>query len=65
MVLPYEEVIDALGFVSEHSVGLQVVALDAIVGSVDRTRDFDRRFRPTSGRSRGAVGADRRRSPAG
>ena len=27
--------------------------LDAIVGSVDRSRDFDRRFRPTSGRSRG------------
>ena len=53
VVLPYEEVIDALGFVSEHSAGLHVVALDAIVGSVDRSRDYDRRFRPTSGRSRG------------
>ncbi len=53
VVLPYEEVIDALGFVSEHSVGLHVVGLDAIVGSVDRSRDYDRRFRPTSGRSRG------------
>ncbi len=53
VVLPYEEVIDALGFVSEHSVGFRVVPLDAIVGSVDRGRDFDRRFRPTSGRSRG------------
>ena len=52
VVLPYEEVIDALGFVSEHSAGLHVVALDEIVGSVDRTRDYDRRFRPTSGRSR-------------
>ena len=52
VVLPYEEVIDALGFVSEHSVGLHVVPLDAIVGSVDRSRDYDRRFRPTSGRSR-------------
>ena len=50
---PYEEVIDALGFVSEHATGLQVVELDEIVGSVDRARDFDRRFRPTSGRSRG------------
>jgi hypothetical protein len=30
-----------------------VVQLDAIVGSVDRSRDYDRRFRPTSGRSRG------------
>ncbi len=53
VVLPYEEVIDALGFVSEHSAGLHVVPLDAIVGSVDRSRDYDRRFRPTSGRSRG------------
>lgn len=53
VVLPYEEVIDALGFVSEHRAGLHVVPLDAIVGSVDRGRDFDRRFRPTSGRSRG------------
>jgi hypothetical protein len=53
VVLPYEEVIQALGFVSERSVGLQVVPLDQIVGSVDRGRDFDRRFRPTSGRSRG------------
>ena len=61
VVLPYEEVIDALGFVSEHRTGLHVVALDAIVGSVDRGRDFDRRFRPTSGRSRG--GGSRSRPP--
>jgi hypothetical protein len=53
VVLPYEEVIEALGFVSERFVGLQVVPLDQIVGSVDRGRDFDRRFRPTSGRLRG------------
>jgi hypothetical protein len=53
VVLPYEEVIGALGFVSESSAGLKVVQLDQIVGSVDRGRDFDRRFRPTSGRSRG------------
>jgi hypothetical protein len=53
VVLPYEEVIEALGFVSERSAGLKVVALDQVVGSVDRGRDFDRRFRPTSGRSRG------------
>jgi hypothetical protein len=53
VVLPYEEVIEALGFASERYAGLQVVPLDRIVGSVDRGRDFDRRFRPTSGRSRG------------
>jgi hypothetical protein len=53
VILPYEEVIDALGFVAEHSVGLQVVQLDLIVGTVGRERDFDRRFRPTSQRVRG------------
>lgn len=53
MILPYEEVIAALGFVSERPLGLQVVPLDTIVGTVDRGRDFDRRFRPTSGRVHG------------
>jgi hypothetical protein len=52
LVLPYEEVVAALGYVSEHSAGAAVVPLDAIVGTVDRGRDFDRRFRPTSGRVR-------------
>jgi hypothetical protein len=52
VILPYEEVIEALGFVSERSLGLQVVAISAIVGTVDRERDFDRHFRPTSGRVR-------------
>jgi hypothetical protein len=51
-VLPYEEVVAALGFVSEHSAGTAVVPLDAIVGTVDRGRDFDRSFRPTTGRVR-------------
>ena len=49
LILPYEEVIAALGFVSERPAGSAVVALDAIVGTVDRGRQFDRRFRPTSG----------------
>src|SRR3984885_5456263 len=51
-ILPYEEVIEALGFVSERAAGSAVVRLDAIVGTVDRGRDFDRRFRPTSGNVR-------------
>jgi hypothetical protein len=52
LILPFEEVVNALGFVTEHRAGLQVVALDSIVGTVDRGRDFDRTFRPTSGRVR-------------
>jgi hypothetical protein len=51
-VLPYEEVVAALGYVSERFAGTAVVPLDAIVGTVDRGRDFDRRFRPTTGRVR-------------
>ena len=53
IILPFDEVIAALGRVGERSLGLQAVPLEAIVGSVDRTRDFDRRFRPTSNRLRG------------
>jgi hypothetical protein len=52
VILPYEEVIAALGFVSERSLGLRVVPLGSIVGTIDRGRDFDRRFRPTSRRVR-------------
>lgn len=52
VILPYDEVLDALGFVSERRIGLQVVRLDDIVGTVDRGQDFDRRFRPTTGRVR-------------
>ena len=53
VILPYDEVIDALGFVGERRLGVEVVTLSSIVGTVDRGRDFDRRFRPTSARMRG------------
>jgi hypothetical protein len=52
IMLPFDEVVAALGRTGERRLGLQVIPLDSIVGSVDRTRDFDRRFRPTSGQSR-------------
>jgi len=52
IMLPFDEVVAALGRTGERRRGLQVIPLDSIVGSVDRTRDFDRRFRPTSGQSR-------------
>jgi hypothetical protein len=51
-VLPFEEVVEALGRIGEEDLGLQRVALSSIVGSVDRTKDFDRSFRPTSPRLR-------------
>lgn len=51
-VLRYEDVVAAAGYVEERDLGLQVIDLDSVVGTVDRARDFDRAFRPTSGRSR-------------
>lgn len=50
--MSFDDVVGALGRRGEHYVGTKVIQLDAIVGSVDRVRDFDRRFRPTSARSR-------------
>ncbi len=52
VILPFEEVVKALGYRGERYVGLETVPLDSVVGSVDRTRDFDRSFRPTSRRTR-------------
>lgn len=52
VMLPFDEVVDALGHAGERKLGRRVIRLDSIVGSVDRGRDFDRRFRPTSGRVR-------------
>jgi hypothetical protein len=50
--LSFGEVVDALGHLGERDLGVQEIPLDRIVGSVDRMRDFDRRFRPTSNRGR-------------
>ncbi|MEY2514714.1 MAG: hypothetical protein QOJ89_2072 [bacterium] len=52
MILPFDEVVEALGLVGERQLGLQTIELDSIVGTVDRTREFDRDFRPTTPRLR-------------
>ena len=52
LILPFDEVVAALGMRGERRLGLQTIRLDTIVGTVDSSRDFDRRFRPTSGRVR-------------
>lgn len=46
--MSFDEVVEALGRRAENYLGSKVIPLDAIVGSVDKVRDFDRRFRPTS-----------------
>jgi hypothetical protein len=52
VMLPFDEVVSALGRAGERSIGVQTIPVNSIVGSVDRTKEFDRRFRPTSGRVR-------------
>src|SRR5690348_3778252 len=52
LILPFDEVVAALGMRGERRLGLQTIRLDTIVGTLDSGRDFDRRFRPTSGRVR-------------
>jgi hypothetical protein len=52
VILPFDEVVAALGRTGERRLGLQVIPLDSIVGTVDRSKDFDRDFRPTSSRVR-------------
>jgi hypothetical protein len=52
LILPFEEVVEALGRRGERYLGLQTIELDSIIGTVDRAREFDRRFLPTSERVR-------------
>jgi hypothetical protein len=52
LILPFDEVVAALGMKGERSLGLQTIPLDSVVGTVDSRRDFDRHFRPTSSRIR-------------
>src|ERR1700722_18288793 len=52
LILPFDDVVAALGRVGEQRLGLRSIPLARIVGSVDSMRDFDRQFRPTSSRVR-------------
>jgi hypothetical protein len=48
VILPFEEVVAALGRVEERYAGLQTIPLDSVLGTVDRKQGFDRQFRPTT-----------------
>src|SRR3954454_18052571 len=67
-MLPFEEVVAALGRASETDLGVQEIPLDSIVGTVDRrTGTFDRSFRPADKGVRGRwqrIAAARRRGEA-
>lgn len=47
-LMPYDEVSSKLRAVSQTNIGVQQVPLENIIGSVNRTSDFDRNFRPLS-----------------
>ena len=48
-MLPFEEVVAALGRTSEHDLGIQLIPLESVVGTVDRAASqFDRDFRPSA-----------------
>jgi len=52
LILPFDEVLTALGRAGERRLGVQSIELDSIVGTIDGGRNFDRSFRPTSHRVR-------------
>jgi len=53
VILPFDEVVAALGRVEERYVGLRAIELDTVLGTVGRERGgFDRQFRPTTARVR-------------
>ena len=68
VMLPFEEVVAALGRRSQRDLGVQRIPLASIVGTVDRRRgEFDRAFRPASPEVRGRwerIAAARRRGEA-
>jgi len=45
-LVPFEDLKRTLGFINQHYRGLQAVPLDKIIGSLGRSRDFDREFLP-------------------
>ena len=57
-MLPFEEVVAALGRTGETDLGVQTIRLDSIIGTVDRTAGtFDRSFRPANKGVRGGAGS--------
>jgi hypothetical protein len=63
VILPFEEVVGALGRRGQRDLGIETIRLDSIVGTVDRGQgEFDRAFRPSPGvRSRWEAIAEARR----
>ncbi len=52
VMLSFDEVVEALGRAGERDLGVLTIGIETIVGTVDRRKEFDREFRPTSSRAR-------------
>ena len=51
-MLPLEQIVEPIGRLAERDLGIQMIALDSVVGTAGRRAcEFDRRFRPTSRRT--------------
>ena len=50
-LVPYEDLKRTLRFTTQRYRGLEAVPLDKIIGSLERSDDFDRSFLPTQGHS--------------
>jgi hypothetical protein len=51
-LVPLDEITGPLGWRGQRQLGLQTIRLNTIAGTTGQRRDFDRCFRPTSGRVR-------------
>jgi hypothetical protein len=51
-LLSFDEVSHRLGLINRRYVGVRPIETDRIIGSLDRSRSFDRRFRPRRGESK-------------
>src|SRR5262249_20388096 len=52
LILPFDEVVAALGMKGERRLGLQTIRLDSVLGPMDARRDFGPHFPPPPGRVR-------------
>jgi ParB-like nuclease domain len=64
-LLPLDEVTDRLRILGQHYVGVMAIPVASIIGSVDRSVDFDRLFRPRRQPLRDRLRALRRVFPDG
>src|SRR6266498_1846443 len=64
-LLPFAEVRRTLGLVDQSYVGVRPIPVDRILGSLDRTVDFDRDFRPRSSHLESRLRSLREAYPAG